>query len=926
MNVIEVIQSEIKTLFSNDASGHDYQHSLRVYKTAMKIAETESCDRELVAVAALLHDADDVKLFDTKHHANAREIMQKAGISSEMAEQAVQIIRQVPYVGTDSITPSTIEGKIVQDADRLDALGAIGIARTFAYGGAHGIPIYVPNMDPRTDLDKQAYRAAQASAYNHFFEKLLHLKDLMNTEQGRKMAEKRDEFLKQYIAEFDREVGKGKKRKKNKNTIELIKRDGEPLYYSHTSQRNLIRTDAEMVLFPMSDEEIEAAELRYEQELRNCGENPVTYETWRECFRKAMAEYPEVCDAYLSAHKKENAQYFEEICKEASRISESGDKSSGSVDSSLCSSKRALLIEAVEKVIYRNYHLTDAQKEAVTDGYLYVHDMGHRRDSINCCLFDMERVLSGGFEMGEMWYEEPRTLAEAFDVIGNVSINAAAQIYGGFTIPQIDELLVPYACKSIEQNTARLLAHGVPKETAERIANESLAEDFKNGFFALEEKFNSLISPRGDYPFITITFGIGQHPYAVMASEAAIAVRRAGHGAEGHKRPVLFPKLVFLYDKDLHGKGKVLYPLFQKAIAASAEVMYPEYLSLTGEKGIVSEAYRKYGKVISPMCCRAFLSHWFERGGEQPADASDAAVYVGRFSFGVISLNLPMILAKSRAEQTNFYAELDTYLELARQIHKATRRFLAKKKAHTNPLCFMQGGLYGGTLGRDDTIEPLLESATASFGFTALNELQRLYNGKSIREDGAFALEVLQYINRKAAEFQKEDHILYTVYGTPAESLCGKQVKSFRAKYDIVPNVSDKQYFSNSFHCHVSEDITPITKQNLEARFWEYANGGKIQYIRFTTPYNTEALETIVTHAMELGLYEGINLSLVYCNDCGHSWQNTEKGHPKQCAVCQSESLTMIERMCGYIAFTRIHGDTRLNEAKMAEIGDRVSM
>lgn len=216
MNAIEVIQSEIKILFSNDASGHDYQHSLRVYNTAMVIAETEACDRELVAVAALLHDADDVKLFDTMHHANARKIMKKAGISSEMAEQVVHIIRQVPYVGTDSVTPDTIEGKIVQDADRLDALGAIGIARTFAYGGAHGIPIYIPNVDPRTGLDKKAYRAEQVSAYNHFFEKLLYLKDLMNTERGRAIAEYRDEFLKQYISEFDRDVGKGKKERKAK--------------------------------------------------------------------------------------------------------------------------------------------------------------------------------------------------------------------------------------------------------------------------------------------------------------------------------------------------------------------------------------------------------------------------------------------------------------------------------------------------------------------------------------------------------------------------------------------------------------------------------------------------------------------------------------------------------------------------------------
>ena len=128
----------------------------------------------------------------------------------------------------------------------------------------------------------------------------------------------------------------------------------------------------------------------------------------------------------------------------------------------------------------------------------------------------------------------------------------------------------------------------------------------------MEAKFNSLISPRGDYPFITISFGIGMDKYAQMATIAALKVRKEGHGKEGFKRPVLFPKLVFLYDKNLHAKGKPLYSLFQDALSCSSKVMYPEYLSLTGDRGIVSEVYKKYGKVISPMCCRAFLTKWFE--------------------------------------------------------------------------------------------------------------------------------------------------------------------------------------------------------------------------------------------------------------------------------------------------------------------------
>lgn len=713
---------------------------------------------------------------------------------------------------------------------------------------------------------------------------------------------------------------------KRKPKIRFIKRDGSYLYYSHGWVRKLIKISANRVLIEMSDEEIESVEKNFGNYIRMYNKFLIPYEEWRSCIKKALKNYPEVATSFLSAHKEENANYYEQICDEMNKIVKTGDQSNGSVDSSLSSSKRALIVDAVEKITYCNYHLTEKQKEAYNTGYIYIHDMGHRRDSINCCLFDMETVLTDGFEMGEMWYDEPATLREAFDIIGSISLNAAAQIYGGFTIPQIDELLVKYAKKSFHLYFQKYKQNGINENIAKTLAENDVKEDFRLGFFSLEEKFNSIISPRGDYPFITITLGLGRHKFAQIATEIAFEVRKTGHGKEGYKRPVLFPKLVFLFDKNLHTKGKELYHLFKKALECSSRVMYPEYLSLTGQKGIVSEVYKKYGKVISPMCCRAFLTEWFKQGGEKPLNDQDEPVFIGRFNIGVVSLNLPMILAKSRELGTNFYDELDSYLELARQIHLSTYKFLAKKKAYTNPLAFMQGGVYGGHLKRNDTIEPLLKSATASFGFTALNELQQLYNGKSLVEDGQFALKVIKHINKIISNFQKKDHIQYSVYGTPAESLCGRQVEQFREKYGIIKNVSDRDYFSNSFHCHVSEQISPIQKQEYEARFWDYSNGGKIQYIRFTNPYNIKALESIVLHAMKLGLYEGINMSLAYCNHCGYEWKNDGTKRPSICPKCHSSEMTVIERMCGYIAFTRVHGQSRLNDAKMAEISDRISM
>ena len=244
---------------------------------------------------------------------------------------------------------------------------------------------------------------------------------------------------------------------------------------------------------------------------------------------------------------------------------------------------------------------------------------------------------------------------------------------------------------------------------------------------------------------------------------------------------------------------------------------------------------------------------------------------------------------------------LDYYLELIRKLHIRTYAYLGEMRASTNPLAYCEGGFYGGHLKPSDKIKPIMKTATASFGITALNELQELYNGKSLVEDGNFVLETLEYINQKVMQFKKEDGNLYAIYGTPAESLCGLQVEQFRKKYGIIEGVSDRPYVSNSFHCHVTEDLTPVEKQDLEGRFWNLCNGGKIQYVKYPIDYNLEAIRSLVRRAMRLGYYEGVNLSLSYCDDCGHEELNMDV-----CPKCGSRNLTKIDRMNGYLSYSRV--------------------
>ena len=238
--------------------------------------------------------------------------------------------------------------------------------------------------------------------------------------------------------------------------------------------------------------------------------------------------------------------------------------------------------------------------------------MSARRDTMNCCLFDVQNVLSGGFEMGNIWYNEPKTLDTAFDVIGDIVLSAASQQYGGFTVPSVDYILEPYAEKSYKKYIEKYLKLGIDKETAEAEAYADVCKEMEQGFQGWEYKFNTVASSRGDYPFITVTAGTATGRFAKLATITMLNVRRKGQGKAEHKKPVLFPKIVFLYDENLHGPGKELEDVFEAGVKCSAKTMYPDWLSLTG-KGYIASMYKQYGKIISPMGCRAFLSPWYKR-------------------------------------------------------------------------------------------------------------------------------------------------------------------------------------------------------------------------------------------------------------------------------------------------------------------------
>lgn len=724
---------------------------------------------------------------------------------------------------------------------------------------------------------------------------------------------------------------------RRKQLLQIIKKDGTLEQYDEQKIINACNKAARRAMVELSDSDYQIiCNAVWDKMVENDLEDTEIYEMHNIVESVLEEFYPLVAKMYKEYrnYKKDFVHMMDKVYEKSQTIRYIGDKNNANTDSALVATKRSLIFGELNGELYKKFFLTLNEKQAMKDGYIYIHDRSSRLDTFNCCLFRIGKVKKNGFEMGNVWYNEPNSLDTAFDVMGDIILSTAAQQYGGFTVPEVDKILAPYAEKSYwkyRKEYANICGY-IEKDNGTLITNTSSAEewvmkkiqrDFEQGWQGIEYKLNTVGSSRGDYPFVTMTIGLATDKFGKMAAITLLNVHKEGQGKKGFKRPVLFPKIVFLYDKNLHGEGSEKYEsadVFNAGIECSSKTMYPDWLSLTGN-GYVPEMYKKYGRVVSPMGCRAFLSPWYENGGMSPADEKDKPVFEGRCNLGVVSLHLPMILAKARQESKDFYEVLEYYLELIRGLHKRTYDYIGELRASVNPVAFCEGGLYGGNLKPEDKIKSILPQMTMSYGITALNELQRLYNGKSIREDGKFALEVMQYIQQYIDRIKEEDHILYAIYGTPAESLCGLQIEQFRKVYGIIENVSDKPYVSNSFHCHVSEQMSPIEKQDKEERFWEYFNGGKIQYCRYNLGYNIEAIKTLVLRAMDKGFYEGVNLAMCYCEDCGYQQVEMDV-----CPKCGGGKITKIDRMNGYLGFTRVHGETRYNEAKNAEIKDRVSM
>ena len=689
--------------------------------------------------------------------------------------------------------------------------------------------------------------------------------------------------------------------------IKVMKKDGTLEKFTHSKIERAVNKTALRCNVDLIEPELKSIAVAVERELMPVTEGGVRFvpvahihETVIEILNKFRPELSKEYESFRN-YKKNVKEHFEQMILDTEQLLHNGDKENANRDSYLIDAQKSMSGEIFSVRNMLDYELPKSASKAHKDGDIYIHDLRDRLfNSINCCLFDMGNVLRGGFTYNGVTYKEPNSFRTACSMLEDVMNSARLNQYGGFTIPEIDSVLAPYARKTYISYYEKFLAMEV--DAPERIAEEMTYADIVQGLESIEHSLHMV-----NNTFITFTFGLDTTKFGKLITKALLQVRRAGLGTTGV--PAVFPKLVFLYTDKLHGEGNENEDLFKDAIHTSAKCMYPDYLSL--DEGYLGEVYHRTGKAISPMGCRAFLSEYVNPEGE--------SVFLGRANCGAITLNLPRFALKANGDMNKFLELVNENFEEAIKVHLFTYNRMKKVKAKTNPLFFQHGGCHI-RLGAEDTLEKVLDTFTWSIGYIGLEEATQAMYGKSLHEYPTFAEETLKHIKGLIEQAKKDTGLMLALYSTPAESLCYKFLEQDKAIFGEVEGVTDKAYYTNSYHCNVTAKLDVDTKMNIERKMFDIATGGRIVYNEYPHTTNMKAIIDCVRYAMSLGLYYGVNIQADTCLSCGH--QAEIEGN---CPKCGSYQILRINRICGYLSYTTTEqGENMVNKGKTEEIKTRV--
>lgn len=528
-------------------------------------------------------------------------------------------------------------------------------------------------------------------------------------------------------------------------------------------------------------------------------------------------------------------------------------------------------------------------------GDIHWHDLDYSpvTPETNCCLIDFDEMFKHGFKIGNAWVSSPRSIQTATAQMSQIIANVASLQYGGCSANRIDQLLEPYAKLNYEKHMKDAEEWIVP-EKREEFAREKTKKDIYDAMQALEYEINTLYSSQGQTPFTTINFGLGTSWIAREIQKAILKIRIKGLGKE--HRTAIFPKLTFTIKRGLNlDPEDPNYDIKQLALECSTKRMYPDLLMYDKIKELT-------GSFKTPMGCRSFLQGWTD-----PETGKE--VNSGRMNLGVVTVNLPRIALEAHGDKQLFWEIFQEKMNICKIALDYRIKRTKEAKPENAPLLYMYGA-FGKRLKKTDSVDEVFKNsrATVSLGYIGLYEVCTTFYGSNWehnKEAHDFAIAITKAMHDLCAEWEKEEGYHFSLYSTPAESLTDTFCQDDLKKFGRVEDVTDKEYYTNSFHYDVRKHPTPFEKLSFEEAFPKYAAGGFIHYCEYPNlRQNPKALEAVWDWAYDHVGYLGTNTSIDQCFKCGFKgeFEATARGFKcPQCGNHDPATCDVVKRTCGYL-------------------------
>ncbi|MGM0144273.1 anaerobic ribonucleoside-triphosphate reductase [Enterococcus sp. AZ153] len=588
------------------------------------------------------------------------------------------------------------------------------------------------------------------------------------------------------------------------------------------------------------------------------------------------------------------------INKDQSVVNENANK-----DSNVFNTQRDLTAGIVGKSIGLKLlppHIANAHQK----GDIHYHDLDYHpyTPMTNCCLIDFKGMLNNGFKIGNAEVESPKSIQTATAQISQIIANVASSQYGGCSADRTDELLAPFAQLNYKKHLIVAKEWIDTPERQEAYAKAKTKKDIFDAMQSLEYEINTLFTSNGQTPFTSLGFGLGKNWFEREIQKAILQIRINGLGSE--KRTAIFPKLIFTLKDGINLKPTdPNYDIKQLALECATKRMYPDILNY-------DKIVELTGSFKVPMGCRSFLQGWKDENGEE--------VNVGRMNLGVVTLNLPRIALEADGDQEKFWQLLSDRLSIMKDalVYRVER---CKEAIPANaPILYMYGA-FGKRLSRTDAVDELFKNrrATVSLGYIGLYEVAASFFGgewENNAEAKDFTLDIVKKLKANADAWGNEYGYHFSVYSTPSESLTDRFCRLDTEKFGIVENITDKEYYTNSFHYDVRKNPTPFEKLEFEKDYPKYCSGGFIHYCEYPVlQQNPKALEAVWDFAYDKVGYLGTNTPIDHCYQCGFEgdFQPTERGFEcPECGNHDPKSCDVVKRTCGYLgnpqARPMVHG------------------